>query len=47
MADLEKIVEEQTKTVVGYLRGEKVKQTEPNKNTGREKSDKVMKMSRT
>ena len=46
-ADLENIVEEGTKTVVGYLRWEKVKQTETNKNTGRAKSDKMMKMSRT
>ena len=40
-ADLENIVEEGTKTVVGYLRWEKVKQTETNKNTGRAKSGQI------
>ena len=44
---LEKLVEDKVKSVVGYSRWEKVKQTELNKNTGRAKSDKVMRQSKT
>ena len=44
---LETVVEDGTKTVVGFSRWEKVKQTEINKNTGRAKSDKVMRQSKT
>ena len=39
---LEKLIEDETKTVVGFSRWEKVKQTELSKNTGLAKSDKVM-----
>ena len=46
-AALESLIEEENKTVVGYLRWEKVKQTEINKNTGRAKSDKMMRKSKT
>ena len=44
---LEKLVEEENKAVVGYLRWEKVKQTDLSKNTGRAKSDRVMRLSKT
>ena len=44
---LEELIEDQNKTVLGYLRWEKIKQTEININTGRPKSDKVMRSSKT
>ena len=44
---LEKLVEGENKSVVGYLRWEKVKQTDTSKNTGRAKSDRVMRISKT
>ena len=44
---LEKLVEGDNKQVVGFLRWEKVKQTERSKNTGKAKTDKVMKISKT
>ena len=46
-AALEKLVDEENKTVVGFSRWEKVKQTEVNKNTGRAKSDKLMRQRKT
>ena len=46
-AALEKLIEDGVKTVVGFSRWEKVKQTEINMNTGRAKSDKIMRQSKT
>ena len=45
--DLEKIIENEDKKVVGFSRWEKVKQVDTNKNTGRAKSDKIMRQSKT
>ena len=44
---LEKLIEDENKSVVGYSRWEKVKQTELNKNTGLAKTDKIMRQSKT
>ena len=44
---LEKIVEDKNESIVPYLRWEKIKQTEINKNTGRAKSDRIMRKSNT
>ena len=44
---LEKLVEDEDKRVVGFSRWEKVKPTKTNKNTGRAKSDTIMRQSKT
>ena len=47
-AALEELVENESKKIVGYTRWEKkVKQAEVRKNTGRAKSDKIMRQSKT
>ena len=45
-AALEELVENESKKIVGYSRWEKVKQAELSKNTGRAKSDKIMRQSK-